>query len=124
MVVNSLSPIQLAANQPNEWQHPIGFVFAPFLVDRTVWWQLPDMRGLGSSDRILPDLTVIGQRLNVLCGLLFVAHFGVETREAVAHRNSVLVLLAQRLLEDLQRGRVFTFQNLFKNSQVRGLPIK
>src|SRR5271165_1346604 len=70
VVVYGPGPVQLPADQPDERRHPIRLVRIPPGVDRLVGRQLAGMAALGADDRVLPDLRVVGQRLDVL-GRLF-----------------------------------------------------
>ena len=56
----------------DEVGHPVRLVGVPFGVDRLVGRQLARMAALGAGDRVLPDLLVVGQRLDVLGRLLLV----------------------------------------------------
>ena len=70
MVGNRPGLIELAANQADEVRQPLRLAGRPVGVDRFVGRQLPRMAGFGAGDRILPDLPVVGQSLDVF-GRLF-----------------------------------------------------
>src|ERR1700722_8965550 len=72
VVVDRLGAIELAPHEAYERWHPVGLARIPPCVDRLVRRKLARMHAWRANDRILPNLLIIGQRLDVLGGFLFV----------------------------------------------------
>ena len=76
----------------DEGGHPVRLVGVPLRIDRLVGRQLAGMAARGADDRVLPDLLVVGQRLDVLGRLLLVLAV-LEQRAAgrPEHRRALAV---------------------------------
>src|ERR1700722_7686462 len=106
VVVDRLGAIKLAAHEAYERRHPVGLARTPPCVDRLVRRKLTGMDAWRANDRILPNLRIVGQRLDVLGGFLF-----------------VLTILEQCAARRPEHGRAFAVRELWQGAEMQELRI-